>query len=478
MNKAATYTRQSLDKTGDGLAVARQQSGCDHLCETRGWQIVARESDNDVSGYSGKPRPGYQRIVELIETRQVDVIVVWAVDRLTRRLADLVSLIDMCERTGVKIATVSGDLDLSTDQGRLIARILGSVAQGEVERKATRQKAAALQAAGSGKARTGCPRPFGWLDDRITRHPGEGPAVQDACRSLLAGGTISGIARDWTARGLLPHQPRRPRNAPFGPLPRPRWTRASVVTILRNPRNAGISIYRGEEVGRGEWDALIGEDTWRAVTRLLGDESRRRKSAGVRTLLGGLGYCQCGNYVSSSVNHLGTHVYRCNAQTRNGQPGPHVAVRASEVDRFVGERIVNWVIRWGTDLLEPERKADTSALYAEYQEIEAANETLESDYYGRRVRMTEARFAQLHEANDRRLDEIKAQLASIERVSAVAPLVRAKDVRAAYEALPDDRKRAVIAELMTVTLRPSGRGARTFDARRVMDISWLRDLAA
>ena len=182
------------------------------------------------------------------------------------------------------------------------------------------------------------------------------------------------------------------------------------MTILRNPRNAGIATYKGAEIikngeiVRGKWDALVSEDIWRAVVRILSDHKQRRSGlAGVRTLLGGLGYCQCGNYLTSSVNHLGTHVYRCNAQTRNGQPGPHVAARASEVDRFVGDSIVGWVMKWGTDLLEPERKADTGALYAEYQEIEAANETLETDYYGRRVRMTEARFAQLHEANDRRL---------------------------------------------------------------------------
>jgi hypothetical protein len=62
-------------------------------------------------------------------------VIVWAVDRLVRRLPDLEDLIDRFERTGVKLVTVSGEMDLSTDQGRLVARILASVARGEVERK-------------------------------------------------------------------------------------------------------------------------------------------------------------------------------------------------------------------------------------------------------------------------------------------------------------------------------------------------------
>ena len=302
--RAAIYTRQSLDRNGDGLAVARQLADCEKLCATRGWQVVARESDNSVSAFAGKPRPGYDRIVAMMDARQVNVIVTWAVDRLSRRLADLVTLIDLCERTGVTVATVSGDLDLSTDSGRLVARILGSVAQGEVERKGARERRAAEQAARDGRARKGCPRPFGWRADRVTADPAEGPAVLDACRALLAGGTISGVCRDWTERGLRPVQSRSGK-----------WTRASVLTILRSPRIAGISTYRGEEIGRGEWEPLVPEETFRALTRLLADPSRKR-AHGVRTMLGGLARCRCGNRVTGSLNQLGQRIYRCNPASR------------------------------------------------------------------------------------------------------------------------------------------------------------------
>lgn len=89
--------------------------------------------------------------------------------------------------------------------------------------------------------------PFGWQPDLMTAEPAEAAAVADACRVLQAGGTVSGVAREWDRRGL------RPRRAPFGPLPERAWTRVSVRDVLSNPRIAGILVSRGIEVGRGEW---------------------------------------------------------------------------------------------------------------------------------------------------------------------------------------------------------------------------------
>src|SRR5688500_14059474 len=136
-NRAAIYLRQSRDAAGDGLAVERQRQDCERLAAERGWTVIPGGvlTDNDMSASTGRRRPGYERLLELIDARAVDVVIVWHLDRLTRRLADLVDVIDRTEQASVRIATVAGDLDLSTDAGRLVARILGSVTQGEVERK-------------------------------------------------------------------------------------------------------------------------------------------------------------------------------------------------------------------------------------------------------------------------------------------------------------------------------------------------------
>ncbi|HLM05919.1 MAG TPA: recombinase family protein, partial [Blastococcus sp.] len=124
------YARQSLDRTGEGAAVERQVADCQQLAERRGWTVLETLTDNDMSASTGKPRPGYQRLLTMMRTRAIDAVVVWHVDRLTRRLVDLEEIITICEATGVRLATVTGDLDLSTDTGRMMARILASVARG------------------------------------------------------------------------------------------------------------------------------------------------------------------------------------------------------------------------------------------------------------------------------------------------------------------------------------------------------------
>lgn len=457
--RAAIYTRQSLDKTGTGLAVARQLAECERLCEMRADEIVARESDNDMSGYSGKPRPGYREIIALMLAGAIDVVVVWAVDRLTRRLADLTELIDLCEQTGVKIVTVSGDLDLSTASGKLMARILGSVAQGEVETKSARQQLAERQAAQAGKPRKGTPRPFGWQADRVTLDEAEAAAIAGGCAALLHGGTITGVCRDWEARGLRPHQ------APFGPLPQRCWTTTSVRAILRNPRNAGIAAYKGAEVGRGQWKAIVPEETYRAVAALLADPGRK-PTQGVRSLLGHLALCRCGNYVTGSRGANGQPAYRCHLPARGEGPGPHVHVRRAPIDAYVQAATVAWLAKPGNaERLIPARGGQAGPLREEAAAIRArlgrlgplfANGAIsEQDMTGGRA------------AGEARLAEIRARLGDLGRESALAPFAAGADVRQTWAALLPDRRRAVIAAVWTVTLLPSGRGNRVFRTETV-----------
>jgi site-specific DNA recombinase len=212
------YTRQSKDGEGNGLAVARQLAECRKLAAERGWTVAREFEDNDTSASNGKARPGFDAAMTMISEGRAGLLIVWAADRLVRKLADFERVIELFERTGAKLVTVSGDLDLSTDAGRLVGRILASVAPGEVERKSARQKLAAQQSARAGKRWTGCPRPFGYLGDHATPDPAEAAAIQEAARMLLGKSTIAAVVRDWSARGLRPPQ------APYGPLPRNPWT--------------------------------------------------------------------------------------------------------------------------------------------------------------------------------------------------------------------------------------------------------------
>ena len=455
--RAVIYVRQSKDAEGNGHAVERQLAECERLAAARGWTVVARETDNDVSASNGKARPGFQRVMDMIGSGAVNVVIVWAVDRLVRKLADLEHVIDACESAGVKLATVSGDLDLSTDQGRLVGRILASVARGEVERKGARQRLANQQAARAGIRRKGTPRPFGYEDDHVTPRPAEAEAIRWAADALLGGSTVSAVMREWTRRGLQPPQNHgRP------------WTRNSVGTIMRNPALAGIRTYLGEAVAEGTWTPVLPRETWEAVRALLAHPARK-PPRGVRTLLGGLALCLCGNTLQGTVNATGKHCYRCNAATRGDRPGPHCQQMIAPIDDYVTRVIIERLSRDDlADLVTPKRP-DLGPLHTAAAAIRRNLNELAADRAEGLI--SRAQMLAATERGNARLAEITAQLAAAAESSALAPFTAGASARTVWDGLDDSRRRAVIDALCTVVVHPAGRGARIFDPATI-DIEW------
>ena len=337
------YVRISMDKAHDGHGVANQMAKLEQKARERGWTVVYRLSDNDIGvtrkdpTRPGKYRPGYEEAMRLVDARAVDAVLCFKWDRFIREPLDLEYLIPRFDKAGVRFAEVDGNIDLGTDSGRLHARILIAVAKAEQERKAERQKLANEAAAVNGQRFTGGPRPFGYREDHVTAHPVEGPAVAEACAALLGGGTVSGVMREWTRLELAP--PQRDRRGTT------RWNRASIRSILLNPRIAGLSVYQGEIVGQGQWEPLVSEETWRAVRGVLEDPSRK-PPRGVRTLLGGLALCPCGNVVAGGPSHTGHRVYRCSMPTRDRSwPGEHVARQAEPVEEFIEKLVIERLSR-------------------------------------------------------------------------------------------------------------------------------------
>jgi len=453
LTRAGIYLRESKDKAGDAHNVADQLAVCKPYATDRGWHVVDVFTDNDLSAYSGKRRPAFESMMKLADAGGIDVIIVRHMDRLVRRLAELEDVITRCEKAGVRIVTLAGSLDLSTPSGRLNGRLLASVAQHEVEQKAERQVSANEQAAKRGQRRKGTPRPFGYQDDHVTPDPAEAAAVESACRMLLGGGTVSGIAREWARLGLRPPQ------APYGPLPRNPWNRESVRAILTNPAIAGLSVYKGEVVGSGDWQPIVSEDMWRAVCGILNDPARK-PPRGVRTLLGGLARCKCGNVISGSPTTLGAPGYRCQPSTRTDKTVTHVQTVAAPVDEFVETAVLEILSK--PDALAlfavPGSDVDVTGLQARKLAIRTRLDHLAADYAEGLIERSALLTAT--ERGRAEIAAIDAELAEAGRGNVLDGLAGEGDVRAAWKALDSSRKRAVIDAMMTVTLAPVGRGRR------------------
>ncbi|MBV9822293.1 MAG: recombinase family protein, partial [Actinobacteria bacterium] len=198
--RAAIYCRISQDREGAGLGVDRQREDCEKLAASMGWRVVAVHTDNDVSAFSGKARPGYRALLADLEAGRADAVLVWHTDRLHRSPRELEDFISLCERRKITTQTVmAGSLDLNTSSGRMVARMLGAAARQEVEHKSDRIKAAQLQKAAAG-GWIGGPPPLGWdvqPDGSATLEPAAASRIHEATTAVLAGASLGSIVAEW-----------------------------------------------------------------------------------------------------------------------------------------------------------------------------------------------------------------------------------------------------------------------------------------
>lgn len=449
MDTTALYVRISRDTEGEGLGVARQLADCRALAEQRGWDVIPEPyTDNDVSAYSGKPRPAYLRLLEDVRAGRVRRIVAWHPDRLHRSPLEFEGFLDLVQDTGCQVETVrSGAVDLSTPSGRLNARVLGDFARYESEHKSDRVRAKLQQNAEAGKHHGGS-RPYGWQEDRRTLDEDEARCVRLAARMLLAGNSVKAVARALNEA--------RSRNTAGT-----EWTDKTVRAMVLRTRNAGLRTYQGAVLDGvpGLWEPILDRDTWDQVRVLLTDPSRRTTpgAAGRTHLLSGIARCGiCGGPVRATKGKpykgVSATVYRC-------FPTGCVSRGQQRMDDLARDLVCGRLARAdAVDLLRPaDEPEDAAAARAEVERLRSRLDVAAAD---------EAEDRITREQYLTQTARLRARLAAAEaRVPAPAPrlavldtLVGAEDVRAAWEALDVSVRRQVVALLLDITVQPTRRG--------------------
>ncbi|MFD6636723.1 recombinase family protein [Micromonospora chalcea] len=375
--RCVLYLRMSLDRTGEGAGIERQEEACRALALARGWGVVEVVDDTiSAKDYALADRPGWQRVIKLIEAGEADVIVAWHLDRVTRSMKDLESLIDIAVDRGIGLATATGDIDLTTDVGRMVARILAAVATAEVERKAERQILANDQ-----RVREGRPqwirRPFGYELDGTLRDE-EAHAVLEAYQDVLKGKALTTIAREWDKAGFTTSapdaetaRPRAPRKRNYNPTGR--WNNVAVRNLLQAPRNMAKSTLYGEIMGDGTWEAIVDEPLWRAVNAKL-DDRRRPDSAGgkLANLLSSIATCSaCEGPMGVSRRKNGEKVYVCKGLDQQPEVGRgHCSIGVDFADAQIIRRLIQQMEATGRVTFHPQpATVDTTDLVNREAEI-------------------------------------------------------------------------------------------------------------
>ena len=335
-SRCAIYTRKSTD---EGLEQAfnsldAQREACAAFVMSQkheGWTVLPAPYDD--GGYSGgtMERPALRRLLADIEAGQVDVVVVYKVDRLTRALSDFAKLVEVFDRRGVSFVSITQQFNTTTSMGRLTLNVLLSFAQFEREviGERVRDKIAASKKKGMWMG--GMP-PLGYdvKDRKLVINRSEAPTVVDIYRRYLALKSVRNLQGELVSLGIRSKRKVRPDGTTHGGQ---EIGRGALYLMLQN------RIYRGEITHKGnsypgEHPAIIDQPLWDEVQVVLA-QNRIERATGARakqpSLLGGLVFDAAGERL--------TPTYAVKKGTRYRYYVSSSLVRGAKKDRSSGWRI-------------------------------------------------------------------------------------------------------------------------------------------
>jgi site-specific DNA recombinase len=349
--RCAIYTRKSteegLDQEFNSLDAQREAAEAFIQSQRReGW--IALPELYDDGGFTGAnmDRPALKRLLQAVEARELDCVVVYKVDRLSRSLLDFTRMLSVFEKHKVSFVAVTQQFNTSTSLGRLTLNILLSFAQFERELIGERTRDKMSAARRKGKWVGGYPV-LGYDVDpaggRLIVNQEEAEQVRvifalfEESRSLLL--TLAEVERrGWRLKGWTR------KTGQF--RPGGSFALNSLRRLLTNILYTGAIRHKGQAYA-GEHAAILAPGAWDRVQNLIPDSvaiphgrSRNKHLA----LLGGLLYCEsCVArmvYSYSRKNGRQYHYYVClNAQRQGWAACPAKSLPAGAMEESVLKRL-------------------------------------------------------------------------------------------------------------------------------------------
>lgn len=297
--KVVLYVRVSTtEQATEGYSINEQIERLKMYCEAMGWEVVEVFVD---PGYSGGniDRPGLRSMMKLIEKENIDKVVVYKLDRLSRSQKDTLYLIeDVFLSNGTDFVSMNENFDTSSPFGRAMIGILAVFAQLEREQIKERMAMGKEARAKEGKWHGGGTDPIGYDYDPATEklniNEYEAMQIKELFDLFLAGTPLRTIERMFKEKGYThkhgTHDPK------------------SMRRILRSKLYLGYTKHRGKWY-EGEHTAIITEEMHEKSVKLLDQRAEDYKLTGVKagaqtTYLGGFLQCtHCGGkYAKNTWN--------------------------------------------------------------------------------------------------------------------------------------------------------------------------------
>ena len=203
----------------------------------------------------------------------------------------------------------------------------------------------------------------------------------------------------------------------------------------------------------GDWPAIVTPEQWEATAARLAHPERKTSPGPSRKwLLSGIAVCGvCREPIRAGGGDAGIHSYRCRSMA-------HFMRRGVPLDDFVERRVVQTIATLGPDLLVQRDRPDVPAITAELARLEATVRRAGDDEQdglidrAERVRLTKRANASIA--------ELRSRLAEGVDTTALAEVVGATDVAAAWRGLSLGVRRAILEQLYEVVVYSVGQGNR------------------
>jgi site-specific DNA recombinase len=281
--RCAIYTRKSseegLEQAFNSLDAQREACAAFILSQKHeGWTVVPALYDD--GGFSGgtMERPALKRLIADIEASQIDVIVVYKVDWLTRALSDFAKLVEVFDRRGVSFVSITQQFNTTTSMGRLTLNVLLSFAQfeREVTGERIRDKIAASKKKGMWMG--GMP-PLGYdvRNRKLVVNDDEARTVVDIYWCYLALKSVHALRDELAEAGIKSKRRLRPDGAEYGGQ---KFSRGALYLILQNRLYRGEISHKGNAYP-GEQPAIVDKPLWDDVHAVLA-ANRVERATGAR----------------------------------------------------------------------------------------------------------------------------------------------------------------------------------------------------
>lgn len=334
--RCAIYTRKSTEEglEQDFNSLDAQREACDAYIKSQvheGWVLVDKQYND--GGYSGgtMERPAFKELLKDIENNEIDIVVVYKVDRLTRSLMDFSKIIDVFDKHNASFVSITQHFNTTTSMGRLTLNILLSFAQFEREVTGERIRDKFEASRKKGLWLSGiCP--YGYeKDEHHILHPQQPYAdnVRIIYESFLEMKNVLKLKKYLAENEILTRSGKE-------------LAKGSLYHILSNKVYLGKIIHKNKEYD-GLHEPIISEELFNNVQNLLKANSVQRKhstNAKTGSLLAGLLFDDKGNKMSPSYSNANNKHYRYYISMSIKNPvdyerGEITKISAGEIENFV-----------------------------------------------------------------------------------------------------------------------------------------------